>query len=82
MNTTRTRHPSAAPAAGSRYSKYYALRIRRLAGPEWRVFVAKGYDEAMRKAENVQGCLEVTEIHEVTREEYLNAIDNINKGVK
>jgi hypothetical protein len=58
------------------------MRIRRLAGREWRAFVAKGYDEAMRKAENVQGCLEVTEIHEVSREEYLNAIDNINKGVK
>ncbi len=78
MNTNTT--PGRPPAAGSRYSKYYALRIRRLAGPEWRVFVAKGYDEAVTKAEHINGCLEVLKCHEITREQYLNAIENLKKG--
>ena len=80
MNTTRTRHQRREPAANARYNKYYAIRIRKISGLEWCAFVSKGYDEAIRKAENRQGCLEVVEVHPLTREEYLVAVENLKKG--
>ena len=80
MNTTRTRYQNRPPAAKSRYSHYYAMRIRKVAGQEWRVFVCNGYAEAMRKAEHIEGCLEVVEVYSLTREDYLVAVANLKKG--
>jgi hypothetical protein len=80
MNTTRTRHQKGTPHSGSRYNRYWAIRIRRINGPEWRAYVAKGFDEAVRKAEHVNGCQEVLKVHELTRDEYLKAVANLEKG--
>jgi hypothetical protein len=80
MNTTKTKQPPRPPAARATYSHYYALRIRKASGLEWRVFVCNGYAEAMRKAEHVEGCLEVVEVHPLTREEYLVAVERLKKG--
>lgn len=81
MNSTRTKHQLRPPAARSRYSHYYAMRLRKTTGLEWRVFVCNGYAEAMRKAAHVEGCLEVVAAHELSREEYLVAVDRLKKGV-
>jgi hypothetical protein len=81
MNITKTKQPPRPPAGRATYSHYYALRIRKVSGLEWRVFVCNGYAEAMRKAGHVEGCLEVVEAHDLTREEYLVAVDRLKKGV-
>jgi len=76
MSHTKTRKP----AAETRWARYYAIRIRKNDGLHWKVYVSKGYEDALRKAEHADGCIEVTEVHQLTREEYLKAIDNLKKG--
>jgi hypothetical protein len=82
MNTTRTKHQrTRGPAAESRYTQYWAVRIRKRNSREWCVFVARGVEDAIKKAEHREGCLEVLEAHDIKRHEYLIALDRLKRGV-
>ena len=82
MNTTRTKHQrTRGPATASRYTQYWGVRIRKRDCREWCVFVARGIEDAAKKAEHRQGFIEILEAHELTRPEYLIALDRLKRGV-
>ncbi len=60
---------------------HYAIRIRFNRHAEWRFYASRGYETALRRAENLDGALEILEMREITKEQYDTALVNIGRGM-
>ncbi len=60
---------------------HYAIRIRFNRHTEWRFYASRGYETALRRAENLDGALEILEMREITKGQYETALANIGRGM-
>jgi hypothetical protein len=79
MQTTTEPTKTKPRRVSTRY--HYAIRIRFSRHAEWRFYASRGYETALRRAENLDGALEILEMREITREQYETALVNIGRGM-